>query len=47
MTDEIFGPVLPVLGIENAEAAVTFVNSRPKPLAFYVFTRSKAPPPTG
>ncbi|HQV18257.1 MAG TPA: aldehyde dehydrogenase family protein, partial [Gordonia sp. (in: high G+C Gram-positive bacteria)] len=42
MTDEIFGPVLPVLGIENAEAAVTFVNSRPKPLAFYVFTRSKA-----
>ncbi|MBD0023239.1 aldehyde dehydrogenase family protein [Gordonia pseudamarae] len=42
MTEEIFGPILPVLGVANAEAAVAFVNSRPKPLAFYVFTRSRA-----
>lgn len=38
MSDEIFGPILPILTIDSAEAAVEFVNSRPKPLALYVFT---------
>ncbi len=41
MADEIFGPVLPVLTIESTEAAVDFVNRRPKPLALYVFTASR------
>jgi aldehyde dehydrogenase (NAD+) len=41
MTDEIFGPVLPVLTIESATAAVDFINRRPKPLALYVFTSSR------
>ena len=40
MTDEIFGPILPVLAVDSAEAAVNFVNSKPKPLALYVFTSS-------
>jgi aldehyde dehydrogenase (NAD+) len=40
MADEIFGPILPVLTVESAEAAVEFVNGRPKPLALYVFTSS-------
>jgi aldehyde dehydrogenase (NAD+) len=40
MTDEIFGPILPVLGVESAESAEHFVNRRPKPLALYVFTSS-------
>jgi aldehyde dehydrogenase (NAD+) len=41
MADEIFGPVLPVLTIESATAAVDFINRRPKPLALYVFTSSR------
>jgi len=41
MTDEIFGPILPVLSIDSIDDAVSFVNARPKPLALYVFTSSK------
>jgi aldehyde dehydrogenase (NAD+) len=37
MADEIFGPLLPVLTVESLDQAVQFVNSRPKPLALYVF----------
>jgi len=40
MTDEIFGPILPVLTVDSTEAAAEFVNGRPKPLALYVFTSS-------
>ncbi len=42
MTDEIFGPILPVLTVQNLDEAITFVNSRPKPLAAYLFTKTKA-----
>lgn len=41
MADEIFGPLLPILAVENTDAAVSFINSRPKPLALYVFTESR------
>ncbi|HET9032141.1 MAG TPA: coniferyl aldehyde dehydrogenase [Dokdonella sp.] len=37
MQEEIFGPVLPVIGYSNIEEALEFVNSRPRPLAFYHF----------
>ena len=37
MQEEIFGPLLPVLPIEDMDDAVAFVNARPKPLALYVF----------
>lgn len=42
MEGEIFGPILPVLTVESLSYAVNFVNSRPKPLALYVFTSSGA-----
>ena len=42
MTDEIFGPILPVLTVQNLDEAIAFVNSRPKPLAAYLFTKAKA-----
>jgi len=42
MTDEIFGPILPVLSVGSIDEAIDFVNSRPKPLAAYLFTKSKA-----
>ncbi|MGH3154980.1 MAG: aldehyde dehydrogenase family protein, partial [Streptosporangiaceae bacterium] len=42
MNEEIFGPVLPVLSVPSVDAAIEFVNARPKPLALYLFTGSKA-----
>ena len=42
MTDEIFGPILPVLTVQNLDEAIEFVNARPKPLAAYLFTKAKA-----
>jgi aldehyde dehydrogenase (NAD+) len=42
MTDEIFGPILPVVTVQNLSEAIDFVNSRPKPLAAYLFTKAKA-----
>ncbi|MBU9763812.1 aldehyde dehydrogenase family protein [Mycobacterium sp. TNTM28] len=42
MTEEIFGPVLPVLTVESVEQAIEFVRQRPKPLAAYLFTASSA-----
>ena len=41
MTQEIFGPVLPVISVESVDDAIDFVNDRPKPLALYVYSRSK------
>ena len=42
MQQEIFGPVLPVIKINNVDEAVQFVNEREKPLALYVFAQDKA-----
>ncbi|MFE9322330.1 aldehyde dehydrogenase family protein [Nocardia sp. NPDC052278] len=42
MTEEIFGPILPVMSYESLGDAVAFVNSRPKPLAAYFFSKSAA-----
>ena len=42
MQREIFGPVLPVLGYEQLDEAVQFINARPRPLAFYPFSRRRA-----
>lgn len=41
MGEEIFGPILPVLRVDSTDAAIRFVNSRPKPLALYIFTTSQ------
>ena len=38
MAEEIFGPILPVIAVDNVDEAVSFVNARPHPLALYVFT---------
>lgn len=38
MTDEIFGPLLPIVTFRTASDVVTFVNQREKPLALYVFS---------
>jgi aldehyde dehydrogenase (NAD+) len=42
MQEEIFGPVLPVIGVDSIDEAIAFVNAREKPLALYVFTGNQA-----
>lgn len=41
MTDEIFGPILPVLVYEDLSKVVEFINNREKPLALYYFSENK------
>ncbi|WCJ36899.1 Aldehyde dehydrogenase family 3 member F1 [Euphorbia peplus] len=40
MTDEIFGPILPIITVNKIEDSIEFINSRPKPLAIYAFTKN-------
>ncbi len=42
MQEEIFGPVLPIITVDEMHHAIKFVADRPKPLALYLFTKSKA-----
>ena len=41
MQEEIFGPILPVLEVDNVEQVITFVNARPSPLGLYVFAEDQ------
>lgn len=38
MTEEIFGPVLPILTYNNKEEVIELINSKEKPLALYIFS---------
>ncbi len=40
MQEEIFGPLLPIIALDDIADACSFINQRPKPLALYVFTGS-------
>jgi aldehyde dehydrogenase (NAD+) len=42
MSNEIFGPILPVISVKSLDDAIRFVNSRPKPLSAYLFTKTRA-----
>lgn len=37
MQEEIFGPVLPVIGYANEDEMLRFINNRQKPLALYYY----------
>ncbi len=39
LQEEIFGPVLPVVPYDDLEAACRFINTRPHPLALYLFSQ--------
>ena len=41
MQEEIFGPLLPVLTFRDLREVISFVQGREKPLALYLFTRSR------
>ncbi|KAJ8764355.1 hypothetical protein K2173_006095 [Erythroxylum novogranatense] len=42
MTEEIFGPLLPVVTLNKIQESIEFVNSRPKPLIIYAFTKDES-----
>ena len=42
MQEEIFGPLLPVVPVEDTRAAVAYVNARDRPLALYYFGSDRA-----
>lgn len=41
MTEEIFGPVLPVFGFTDLKEVIDEINSREKPLALYIYSKKK------
>ncbi|KAK4262109.1 hypothetical protein QN277_027710 [Acacia crassicarpa] len=41
MTEEIFGPLLPIITVNKIQESIEFINSRPKPLAIYAFTKDE------
>jgi len=41
MQEEIFGPVFPVIPVENMQEAERFICGREKPLALYLFTQDR------
>lgn len=41
MQSEIFGPILPIVAYDSLDEAISFVQGRPKPLALYIFGKSK------
>jgi aldehyde dehydrogenase (NAD+) len=41
MQDEIFGPILPVITYTSLDEVITYLNTREKPLALYLFSTSR------
>ena len=41
MQEEIFGPILPILGYQNFDEAIAYVNQHDRPLALYWFGNDK------
>lgn len=41
MQEEIFGPVLPVVAYRSLDDALNLINSKPNPLALYMFSRNE------
>lgn len=42
MQEEIFAPILPLVHYDTLDEAIAFVNSRPRPLALYVFGQKES-----
>ena len=41
MQEEIFGPLLPLVGYKSFQQAINYINDRPKPLALYLMSFDK------
>lgn len=42
LEEEIFGPILPIVAYESLDMAIAYINSKPRPLALYIYSKSKA-----
>ncbi|KAF8137586.1 NAD-dependent aldehyde dehydrogenase [Boletus edulis] len=42
MSEELFGPVLPVVPVKDVDEAIEFINERDHPLALYVFSQDSS-----
>lgn len=42
MQQEIFGPLLPIIGYKKDDEVIAYINSKPRPLALYICSFSKA-----
>ena len=41
MQEEIFGPILPIVAVPSVDAAIEYINARPRPLALYHFDHDR------
>lgn len=41
MQEEIFGPILPIIGYRHLNEVFAFINARPRPLALYLMSNDK------
>jgi coniferyl-aldehyde dehydrogenase len=41
MQEELFGPLLPIIGYKQLNEAIDYINQRPRPLALYIFSFDK------
>ncbi len=41
MEEEIFGPILPIITYKSLDEVINIINSKPKPLALYIFTTER------
>jgi aldehyde dehydrogenase (NAD+) len=41
MQEELFSPILPIVDVDGYKQAIEYINKNEKPLAVYVFTKSK------
>ncbi|XP_061346796.1 aldehyde dehydrogenase family 3 member H1-like [Gastrolobium bilobum] len=41
MQEEIFGPIMPIITVDNIEDSFSIIKSKPKPLAAYLFTNNE------
>lgn len=42
MSEEIFGPVMPIIEYDDLESIISYIEDNPHPLALYLFTNDKA-----
>jgi aldehyde dehydrogenase (NAD+) len=42
MEEEIFGPLLPIIGYTNLDQVIASINAGPKPLAYYIYSQTNA-----
>jgi len=42
MEEEIFGPLLPIIGYTDLDQVIPSINAGPKPLAYYIYSQTNA-----